>query len=67
MAKAEQAIKTAPGVLAVKVEYESRQATIGTEMGRDVPTDEILAALAGIGYEGKLIDQSSEPLKPDGS
>jgi len=64
--KAITAIKTAPGVLAVKVDYETGKATIGTEPGRAVPTDEILAALANIGYEGEIVEQNTEPPQPDG-
>ena len=51
--KAETAIKTAPGVLAVKADYAAGQATIGTERGQEVSLEEIYAALDSIGYQGK--------------
>ena len=54
--KAEMAIQTAPGVLAVKADYESGQATIGTEPGQHVAIDEFLAALESIGYHGELVE-----------
>jgi hypothetical protein len=39
-------------VLAVKVDYEKKQATVGTKKGQSVPRSEILAALKAIGYTG---------------
>ena len=50
------AIQTAPGVLAVKADYKSGQATIGTEPGQHVSIDEVLAALESIGYRGELVE-----------
>jgi hypothetical protein len=44
-------------VLAVKVDYEKRQATIGTEPGQAPPMDEIQMALESIGYRGKLLHE----------
>jgi hypothetical protein len=44
-------------VLAVKVDFETKQATIGTRAGAAVPTSEILAALKSIGYQGQLVDR----------
>ena len=52
--KAETAIKTAPGVLAVKVDYATKQATIGIQKESEFPKAEILAALEAIGYSGEL-------------
>lgn len=51
---AEAAIKKAPGVLAVDVDYKSGQATIGIARGADLPRDEIRTALDKIGYEGRF-------------
>ncbi len=56
MAKAESAIRTAPGVLAVIVNYEQKQAQIGTRAGTGASTEEIIAALESIGYQGELIE-----------
>ena len=62
----EQAIKSAPGVLAVEIDYESRRATIGTAAGSDVPRQEILNALAAIDYTGVFIDvDQDEPATSD--
>jgi copper chaperone CopZ len=52
--KAETAIKTAPGVLAVKADYQTGTATVGTQPGTEVPTDKILAAIQSIGYRGQV-------------
>jgi hypothetical protein len=43
-------------VLAVKVDFETKQAVIGTRAGGAVPTSEILAALTSIGYQGQLVE-----------
>lgn len=56
MPTAEEALRKAPGVLAVKVDYESKQATIGTAAGKPVPKKEILAALKSIRYRGEFLD-----------
>ena len=53
------AIHQAPGVLAVKVEYPSGLATIGTERNRPVPLEEIVASLKLIGYRGKLVEETN--------
>ncbi|MCH8043105.1 MAG: cytochrome-c peroxidase [Planctomycetes bacterium] len=64
---AEQAILSAPGVLAVEVDYNSREATIGTAAGSDVPRQEILAALAETPYRVVFADEKQEePKTPDG-
>ena len=55
------AIKTAPCVLAVKVDYPSGQATIGTKADTEVSKQEILAALEAIGYRGKFINLAEDP------
>ena len=52
------AIQQAPGVLAVKVDYATRLATIGTERGRSVPREKILERLKAIGYSGEFLDES---------
>jgi hypothetical protein len=44
-------------VLAVKVDYEAGQATIGTEKGRAVSTAEVRAALEAIGYAATFSDE----------
>jgi hypothetical protein len=60
--KAAQAIRQAPGVLAVKVDYKSGQALIGTDRDRPVPRDAILQSLQSIGYTGKFAELSfSQP------
>ena len=59
MPKAKEAIGSAPGVLAVKVDFQSGQATVGTKAGTATPTAEIVAALKGIGYRAEVIAQPS--------
>lgn len=54
------AIKTAPGVLAVKVDYSSGRALIGMAAGTDLPQADILAALEKIGYRGEFIEQGED-------
>ncbi|HUG70642.1 MAG TPA: hypothetical protein VMM76_23035 [Pirellulaceae bacterium] len=44
-------------MLAVKVDFAKKQATIGTKAGNNLPTDEILAALKAIGYRGEFVEQ----------
>ena len=51
-----EAIKRVDGVIAVEVNYETEQATIGAEACCPVPIDEIKAALAKAGYAGEPID-----------
>jgi hypothetical protein len=53
--KAVQAIRQAPGVLAVKVDYEKKLAIVGTNRNQEVPRDQILDALKSIGYRGEFI------------
>ena len=57
MPTAEAALRKAPGVLAVSVEYEEQQATVGTATGQPVPKQAILAALESIKYRGRFIDE----------
>ncbi len=45
-------------MLAVKVDYEAKRATIGTEPGQEVATEKILDALKSIGYRGEIIQES---------
>ena len=52
---AEAALRKAPGVLAVNVEYETQQATVGSAAGQPVPKRAILAALESIKYRGQFI------------
>jgi len=51
-----QAIRQVPGVMAVEVSYEKRQAVVGTEACCAVPKDKILAALKKAGYSGTFVD-----------
>ncbi|MBI2481624.1 MAG: hypothetical protein HYV60_24155 [Planctomycetia bacterium] len=46
-------------MLAVKVDFAKKQATIGTQAGSPISTDEILAALKSIGYSGEVIEPLS--------
>jgi copper ion binding protein len=55
-AVAEKAIRTVPGVLAVEVSYEKGQAVVGVDRARDIPRDEILAALEKVSYEGRFVE-----------
>ncbi len=50
-----RAILTAPGVLAVEVNYEKGEAVVGTEICCPFPKDEILAALEKSGYKGTYV------------
>ena len=50
-----EAIKTAPRVLAVKVEYEAGEAVVGTEICCPMPEEEILSAIEQAGYKGEQI------------
>jgi len=43
-------------VLAVKANFETGQATIGTKAGSEVSTEEIIAALDSIGYSGEFVE-----------
>lgn len=50
-----EAIKTAPKVLAVKVDYEAGEAVVGTEICCPVPEEDILSAIEQAGYKGEKI------------
>ena len=62
--KAATAIQSAPGVLAVKVDYPSGQATIGTAPGQSVPREEILTALESIRYKGEFVTDEKKQKRP---
>ncbi len=51
-----QAIRQVPGVAAVEVSYERRQAVVGTESGRPFPRDEVLTAIEEAGYYGSVME-----------
>ena len=53
-----KAIRTAPGVLAVEVNYEKGEAVVGTEICCPIPTDKILTALKDAGYSGEIVEES---------
>ncbi len=57
------ALGSAPGVLAVKVEYPSGEATIGTKAGEAIAEEEILAALEQIGYQGEFTTRAEVELE----
>jgi hypothetical protein len=42
-------------VLAVIVDFESSQATVGSQAGAKPPVEAALAAIEGIGYKGELV------------
>jgi hypothetical protein len=46
------------------VDYDAKQATIGTAKGRDVPKAGILKALEEIKYQGAFIDKSLNAKDP---
>lgn len=58
-AVAAKAIRTVPGVLAVEVSYEKQEAVVGVDRSRDIASDEILAALAKAGYQGRVVELSA--------
>jgi len=55
-AVAEKAIRAVPGVLAVEVSHEKSEAVVGVDESRDIPRDEVLAALAKVGYQGRFVE-----------
>ncbi len=57
MPTAAAALRKAPGVLAVKVDYESEQATVGTAAGQPIPKQAILDALESISYRGEFVEE----------
>lgn len=55
-AVAEKAIRSVPGVLAVEASYEKGEAIVGIDGIREIPRDEILAALERVGYQGGFVE-----------
>ncbi len=53
-----KAVRTAPGVLAVEVNYEKGEAIVGVEICCPIPKDKILSALKQAGYTGKFVDSN---------
>ena len=53
------AIKNAPCVRAVTVDYEAGTATIGTQAGTPLQKQEIIDALAKTTYRVEFIDQAT--------
>ncbi len=53
------AIKNAPCVRAVTVDYEAGTATIGTDAGTTIQQQEIIDALADTTYRVEFIEQSA--------
>ncbi len=58
-----QAIRTAPGVLAVEVDYETGKALVGTEACCPLPRQDILTALDNAGYAGAFAPSNASPAK----
>ena len=56
-----QAIRGVPGVRAVAVSYEKREAIVGTEHSQQIPKVEILAALQKAGYGGRFVESGEAP------
>lgn len=54
-----KAIRTAPGVLAVEVDFEKGEAIIGTESCCSIPKDSIITALEKSGYKGTFAETTS--------
>ncbi len=52
-----KAIRTAPDVLAVEVDYEKGEAVVGTEICCPVPEKEILTAIQSAGFDGFVADE----------
>ena len=50
------ALKKAPGVLAVEVDYKSGQATIGVDADTPASREDVHAALKSIGYSGTFLE-----------
>ncbi len=50
-----EAIKTAPRVLAVRVNYEAGEAVVGTEICCPMPEEEILLAIEQVGFKAEKI------------
>ena len=54
---AETAINAAPGVLAVKADYETGRVTIGAKAGQPLSREDVLSSLESIGYKGKFVEE----------
>ncbi len=54
------AIRTAPGVLAVEVDYEKGEAVVGTEICCPIPNGKLLTALKDAGYDGMIIEPRND-------
>ncbi len=55
---AARAIRQVPGVLAVKMDYPTELATVGTRADQPVPRQEILSSLKAVGFSGEFIEPS---------
>jgi len=64
-----KAIQSVPGVLAVQVSYEKREAIIGTEICCPIPKKRILAALKKAGYGATFVsvESADKALSPSSS
>ena len=56
-----QAIRGVPGVRAVTVNYEKREAIVGTVYSQQFPKVDILAALKTAGYDGTFVAAGEAP------
>lgn len=54
---AEKAIRGVPGVLSAHVDYQTREAVVGTDECCPVPKEQILSALRNSGYDGRFAEQ----------
>lgn len=57
----EKQLQTVPGVGAVKVNYEKKEAIIGVTKGASAPIDKVLAAISRAGFTGHIVDMRREP------
>lgn len=60
MPKVEKTLKSVPGVLSVKVSWDTQKAKIGTEKGKPVPEAELLAALEKLKYTGTIMREAEQ-------
>ena len=54
-----QAIRQVPGVTAVEVNYEQKQAIVAVAPNQPIPEQEILTALKQVGYSGEVVRQET--------
>jgi copper chaperone CopZ len=54
-----QAIRQVPGVMAVEVSYEKKQAVVGVAPDQPIPEQEIFTALKQAGYSGEVVRQET--------